>query len=93
MLLMVSYDLHRKPESNYENLIRWLVASKAERILYSQWLIETTWSAVQVRDACRQHIASDDLLMVTEVTNPEWATGGGTTERALAMLRRARACG
>lgn len=64
---MVSYDLV-KPGKDYTNLINRLKQHGAVKILLSQWVIRTTWTAAQLRDDLQQHIDSNDRLLVTGLT-------------------------
>lgn len=46
---LVSYDLD-KPGQNYERLIGRLKQFRSIRVLYSQWVVQTTLTAIQLRD-------------------------------------------
>ena len=61
---MVSYDL-LKPGKDYDNLISRLSELGATRILFSQWELNSTASASEVCADLRQHIDSNDRLLVT----------------------------
>jgi hypothetical protein len=73
MLYLISYDLTQKPETEYDDLWATLKEWGAHRILYSEWLLESTASAVEVRDALLTVLRHDDYLWVVEVTtNSAW---------------------
>ena len=63
----ISYDL-MAPGKNYDALYARLGELGAERILYSQWVLRTTWNAVQVRDDLRRFIDANDRLLVAGLT-------------------------
>ncbi len=67
----ISYDLD-KPGQDYTRLITRLQQHGAVRILFSQWALKTTWSAVQLRDDLKSYIDTNDRLLVTQVT--DWAS-------------------
>lgn len=68
---LISYDLD-KPGQNYEGLITRLKQHGAFRVLFSQWALQTTWTAVQLRDDLKAYIDSNDRLLVTQVA--DWAS-------------------
>jgi hypothetical protein len=68
----IGYDLD-KPGQNYEKLIARLKQHGAVRILLSQWALQTTWSAVQLRDDLRTYTDSNDRILVAGLT-AEWAS-------------------
>ncbi len=70
MKYLISYDLD-KPGQNYTGLISDLQRSGAVRVLKSAWVINTSWSAVQIRDWVKQRTDSNDRVVVTELDN--WA--------------------
>ena len=60
---LISYDLD-KPGQDYSRLINRLEQYGAVRILYSEWVLKTTWTAVQLRNDLQTYIDSNDLLLV-----------------------------
>ncbi|MCA7985175.1 MULTISPECIES: hypothetical protein [Burkholderia] len=72
----IGYDLTRKQFQSYENLISAIKAYKTYwGNLDSTWLIESTQSCSQIRDNLKQHIHSDDRLLVIRVQNEAAWTG------------------
>jgi len=69
---LVSYDLDQ-PGQNYEILIGRLKQYNAKRVLYSQWVLQTTLTAIQLRDDLKAYVDSNDRLLITRVTN-DWAS-------------------
>jgi hypothetical protein len=69
---LISYDLD-KPGQNYERVIARLKQHGAVRVLFSQWALKTTWSAIQLRDDLQANgIDTSDRLLVAELRG-EWA--------------------
>jgi hypothetical protein len=68
---LISYDLD-KPGQNYDKLINRLKEHGAFRVLFSQWALKTTWTAVELRDDLKTYMDSNDRLLVTEVAS--WAS-------------------
>jgi hypothetical protein len=65
----VSYDLHKKGEFDYENLIKTLKSFENWcHHLESDWVIISDQSAIEVRDLLRLHIHKDDHLIVFRLT-------------------------
>ncbi len=77
--ISVSYDL-RKPGRNYDDLYEHL-ESYSDYIspLESVWLLKTSLSAEQVRDAVLEHIDSNDGLLVIDITETVAAWSGLST--------------
>jgi hypothetical protein len=72
-LYLVSYDLlNKKTFGDYETLITELRRLKAGEVLYSQWLLRTSSTSIQVRDHLRRFMHADDRIFVTEI-NLNWA--------------------
>lgn len=65
---LISYDL-LKPGQNYEALLNALRQAGGHQVLYSAWVLRTTWSAVQLRDLIRRYTDQDDRVLVTELKN------------------------
>jgi len=66
----ISYDLHKKGEVSYENLIKTIKAyGNWCHYLESDWMIISSNTAVQIRDALRPHIHQDDKLIVFKVAS------------------------
>ncbi len=63
---LISYDLD-KPGQNYARLIARLEQLGAFRVLFSQWALQTTWTAIQLRDDLRLYTDANDRLLITQV--------------------------
>jgi hypothetical protein len=65
---LVSYDLiGRETIDDYKTLIAELKRMKAKTILYSQWVLRSNMTPVQLRDHLREFIDSNDRILVIEV--------------------------
>ena len=84
---LISYDL-RKPGQDYKDLIATLRSWGAVRVLLSEWLLSTTATAAQIRDALSPLIDSNDGLLVTGLTG-EAAWKGILCEHALVKAKLA----
>jgi hypothetical protein len=71
-LHVVSYDLNR-PGQDYTTLINRLTQLGAKRILYSQWMLKSTMTAVQLRDDLKRFIDATDMMLVIDATNAPMA--------------------
>lgn len=75
MVYFVAYDL-RKPDRNYEDLIKEL---KSFGTWWHQtgsvWIIVTSKTTVEVRDYLKQFIDTNDKLFVSRISN-NWAATG-----------------
>lgn len=69
---LVSYDLD-KPGQNYERLIARLKQFRAIRVLYSQWVLRSTLTAIELRDDLKTYVDANDRLLITRLTN-DWAS-------------------
>ncbi len=66
---LISYDLIR-PHKDYANLIAHLKSYTLwAHPLESVWLVKSTSTAAQVRNAAQAHIDSNDKLFVVDVTS------------------------
>ena len=77
---MITYDLNR-PGQKYESLYE-AIRELSERVLHavdSTWIVQTKLNAVQIREALRPHIDSNDKLIVMRLAD-EWAALGLTDE-------------
>jgi hypothetical protein len=70
-VLHIAYDLNR-PGQSYDALITALQKAGAKKILYSGWLIRTSYSPSAVRDWVRKFVDANDRVFVTEVANSAW---------------------
>jgi hypothetical protein len=66
-LFSISYDL-LKPGKDYTALYARLRTLGAKRVLYSQWMLKSHLTAVQLRDDIKAFIDSNDRLLVIDVT-------------------------
>jgi CRISPR-associated endonuclease Cas2 len=66
-VFLISYDL-TEPGKNYPRLSARLTELGAERVLYSEWMISTTWTHVQLRDDLLNFIDATDRIMVLQLT-------------------------
>lgn len=64
---LVSYDLLKQGQ-DYSKLISEIERLGGVKILYSEWVLKSTWSAVQVRDHLQQFIDTNDMLLVVALT-------------------------
>jgi hypothetical protein len=71
---LISYDLD-KPGQNYHPLIKELERLGALRILYSEWILRNSASAVDLRDHLRTFIDGNDMLLVVALTGEAAWTG------------------
>lgn len=73
---IVSYDLHKKAEMSYENLIAAIKALGAWcHFNESDWCVVSNSSPAQIRDALLRHIHKDDHLFVGTLNAPAaWTT-------------------
>lgn len=53
---------------DYNRLLARLKEHGAVRVLYSQWALKTTWTAVQLRDDLKTYVDSNDMLLITGLT-------------------------
>jgi hypothetical protein len=72
-LFLVSYDLNRpRAEDAYPDLINALKRDGAVKVLYSEWLVQSTGPAVAVANRYLVHIDRNDSLFVCEVHDAAW---------------------
>lgn len=64
---LVSYDLD-KPGQQYHPLIKELESMGALRVLYSEWILKSDWSAVELRNHLQALIDGNDKLLVVGLT-------------------------
>lgn len=70
---LITYDLNR-PGQNYPNL--WDAIKRLGthwHPLESVWFVETGLTSMQIRDALRPHIDTNDKLFVSRVVEAAWA--------------------
>ena len=70
-LFWIGYDL-QSPGKDYRRLNDELIALGARKILYSDWVLRSSFTATQLRDVLQAYIDHNDWLMVAEVSN--WAS-------------------
>lgn len=68
---LVSYDL-MSPGRDYGKLYAALDALNAVRVLFSQWVLRTNLTAVQLRDHLRQYMDANDRILVNDFS--DWAS-------------------
>ena len=74
--ILIAYDLN-KVGQNYTNLIEKIKTLGAWwHYLDSTWIVVTNQTAVQVRDALKPHIDSNDELLVLDITGDSAAWVG-----------------
>jgi hypothetical protein len=74
--LLVGYDLNT-PGKNYDDLIDAIKAESAWwHHLDSTWLVKSSKTPVQLRDALKKHIDANDELLVIDVTGDSRAWSG-----------------
>ena len=69
-LFFVTYDL-LKPGKNYDQLYAALERLGAKRVLLSVWALRGNYTAAGLRDSLKQHMDSNDRLLVIE--SADWA--------------------
>lgn len=69
-LFFVTYDL-LKPGKNYDQLYAALERLGAKRVLLSVWALRGNYTAAALRDSLKQHMDSNDRLLVIE--SADWA--------------------
>jgi hypothetical protein len=67
---IVSYDLHH--QRHYPPLWELLEALGAVRLLESLWVVTTSLTAAQLRDALQRVIDNDDSTAVVELKQGSW---------------------
>lgn len=82
---MVSYDLNR-PGQDYTALIQALEQIGAVKVLYSQWILRTTYSAEQLRNYLWQFMDGNDSLLVTRLSGEAAWIGMRVTHERLQQL-------
>ena len=71
---LVTYDL-RKPGRDYAPVHTFLKQLAYCKDLESVWLIDTNWTAAQIRDALNQRIDANDKTFVVRLMR-DWAAYG-----------------
>lgn len=86
---LISYDLvGPETSASYEQLIAHIKGLGAwAKPLYSQWLVDTTASAAEIRDGIRRYLDTNDRVLVVYVSTP-WASLGLAAEVADWMKSR-----
>lgn len=72
-VMLVTYDLN-KAGKNYAGLIAAIEAYTHCKTLKSAWFIQTSQTAVQVRDNLFRQMDGDDALVVVRFHKGDWAT-------------------
>lgn len=65
---LISYDLIR-PGKDYTHLIAHIKSYTWAHPLESVWLIKSTLTAEQVRNAARSHMDANDKILVIDITS------------------------
>ncbi len=80
-IYVVGYDLHPSRGETYDDLLAALGKYGGSwHCIDSTWLIKTDQTAVQVRDNLKQHVKSDDQLLVVAYAPHNSAWFGFTGE-------------
>ncbi|MGY8663821.1 hypothetical protein Q3C01_15815 [Bradyrhizobium sp. UFLA05-109] len=67
--ILIGYDLHPTRGETYEELVSAIKALGAWwHHLDSTWIVKCNDTPVQVRDRLRQHVLSDDQLLVVDIS-------------------------
>lgn len=82
----VSYDLHN--QRNYPPVWAKLESWGATRILETLWLLDSTLSAVQIRDALVAIVDNDDSIVVVEIKSGSCWAAIRSKEKGVAWLRQ-----
>jgi hypothetical protein len=73
--ILIGYDLNR-PGQNYDELFEAIKAQGAWwHHLDSTWIVKSSKTVAQIRDALKEHIGSNDELLVVELTGVGAWTG------------------
>ena len=73
-LYLVGYDLmNHKTQGEYEELMKELKRLGAQKVLLSQWVLQSNVDAEAIRDRLRKFMHEDDRMLVAEITN-NWAS-------------------
>lgn len=71
MKYLISYDLEQPPATrDYEPLIARLREHGAKRVLYSEWVLDTTWTHTQLRDDLKRFLLPHDRILVLSIAAP-----------------------
>lgn len=70
----INYDL-RAPGRNYQGLFDEIarISSKRHHTMDSLWIVESSKSAAEIRDALKNKLDSNDMLLVVSVGS-QWAS-------------------
>jgi hypothetical protein len=68
---LISYDLD-KPGQNYPRIISELERLGAKKVLYSEWMLKSNLSDVQLRDHLQKFVDGNDMLLVVTVSGGAW---------------------
>ena len=71
--IQISYELTR-PDEEYRGLLGYLRRHEGTKPLPSMWLINSSKSAIRVRDEVMALARDEDEILVIDVTGAEWAT-------------------
>ena len=78
---LISYDL-AKPGKDYTKLIGALEKVGAEKVLYSEWIVKSIYTATQLVDYLQQFVDGNDMLLLLELTGTAaWTKLRVTDER------------
>ncbi len=70
-LYLITYD--KNAGDNYEPLYKRIQeCGSAWHGMQNTWFVESSWSAVQIRDHCAKALDSNDKLLVSLVTESAW---------------------
>lgn len=64
---LVSYDLD-KPGQDYPRIITELQRLGAIKVLYSEWILKSTWTAMQLCTHLMSFVDGNDMLLVVALT-------------------------
>lgn len=71
--ILISYDLC-KPGKDYPTLWKHLETYAWARPLESIWIIKTTLTTAQVRDAATNFVDQNDKIFAVDITSSGWAS-------------------
>lgn len=84
---LASYDLN-KPEKDYPKLLKRLEEWKATRILYSEWIIRSSSTAVQIRDDLKNYVDANDSLLILKLEGEAaWTKTQVANDRLVTLLK------
>lgn len=86
---LISYDILTKNKQDEENVLAVLRKMRAVQCLYSEWLLETSVSAMDVARQLEAVMTQGDRLLVIRITRDGALTDVMNKQESLALIARA----